>query len=299
MGTTFDVYLYADADERASELFDACFDEIERIEAAISNYRTTSELSRLNAGAPSAPVVTDPEVFGLFRRSLDFSRESDGAFDITVGRLMKAWGFFKGRGSYPSPEELAHARAETGWRRVTLDPERRTVRYDGALLVDFGGIGKGYALDRVAALLRGQGVTAALLSSGSSSILAIGAPPGARGWPVQVADPADRSRSLAMVVLEDMSLSTSGSTEKFFRLDGKTYCHIMDPRTGAPVEGMLQTTVVAPSATDSDALSTALFVLGPNRGAELLARHAGASALFVTDLPEPARVVRVAWPAER
>jgi thiamine biosynthesis lipoprotein len=298
MGTTFEIHLYAESAASASAAFDVAFAEIERVEAAISNYRATSELSRINVAAAARPVVTDPEVFGLLQRSLDYSRQSDGAFDVTVGRLMKAWGFFRGRGRYPSAEELESARRETGWRLVALDPETRAVRFLGPVELDLGGIGKGYAVDRVGALLRESGVRAALVSSGSSSIYALGAPPGEAGWLVRVPDPVDRSRPLATVRLRDQSLSTSGNYEKFFRLGGRTYCHIVDPRTGAPVEGMLQTTVIAPTATESDALSTALFVLGPEAGGRLLREHAGASALLVTEEPGPERVVHLggkAW----
>ena len=284
MGTSFEVHLYAADRERARELFEAAFDEIERVEAALSNYRPSSELSRINAQAASAAVTTDPEVFGLLVRGFEYSRLSDGAFDMTVGRLMKAWGFFRGSGRFPSEEELARVREQTGWRRVGLDPARRSVSFLApGLELDPGGIGKGYALDRVAELLREQGVTAALLASGSSSIYALGAPHGKAGWAVRVPDPVERTRALSTVTLKDQSLSTSGNYEKFFRMGGRTYCHIMDPRTGRPVEGVLQTTVIAPQATDSDALSTAVFVLGPERGARLLAGVAGAAGMVVTD----------------
>jgi thiamine biosynthesis lipoprotein len=300
MGTTFEIHLYAADRARAQELFEAAFEEIERVEAALSNYRPTSELSRINAQAGAGAVVTDPEVFALVGRAFEYSRRSEGAFDITVGKLMKAWGFFRGAGRFPSDEELARARAQTGWRRVALDPARRSVRFLApGLELDPGGIGKGYALDRVAALLREGGVTAALLYSGSSSIYALGAPPGKEGWTVRVPDPLDRSRDLSSVVLKDRSLSTSGNYEKFFRLGGRTYCHIMDPRTGRPVEGVLQTTVIAPEATDSDALSTTVFVLGPERGARLLKGMPGTSAFIVTDKSGPGRVVEVAWPGAK
>jgi thiamine biosynthesis lipoprotein len=300
MGTTFEIHLYAADRGRAGELFEAAFEEVERVEAALSNYRPASELSRINAQAAGGAVVTDPEVFALVARAFEYSRLSGGAFDITVGRLMKAWGFFRGAGRFPSDEELARARAQTGWRRVALDPERRSVRFlTPGLELDPGGIGKGYALDRVAALLRGEGVAAALLLSGSSSVYALGAPPGRAGWTVRVPDPLDRSRDLSAVVLKDQSLSTSGNYEKFFRLGGRTYCHIMDPRTGRPVEGVLQTTVIAPEATDSDALSTALFVLGPERGARLLEGMRGTAAFVVTDRSGAGRLVEIRWPGAR
>jgi len=297
MGTSFEIYIYAPNRERASELFETAFDEIERVEAALSNYRSSSELSRINESAADAPVITDPEVFALLARALDYSQRTDGAFDITVGKLMKAWGFFRGAGHYPSAEELAHAREQTGWQNVRLDNRTRSVYFlKRGLELDLGGIGKGYALDRVAALLREAGAQAALISSGSSSIYAIGAPPGKAGWAVSVFDPLDRTRTLSTILLKDQSLSTSGNYEKFFRLNGRTYCHIMDPRTGRPVEGMLQTTVIAPEATDSDALSTAVFVMGPRQSARLLDHIAGAAAVFVTDRTGGERIVEIHWP---
>lgn len=300
MGTTFDVYLYAEDRARADALFEAAFEEIERVEATFSNYRPTSELSRINARAATAPVVTDPEVFELLERAFAFSRLSDGAFDMTVGRLMKSWGFFRGAGRYPTDAELKRALQETGWQRVQLDAAARTIRFTApGIELDPGGIGKGYALDRVAALLRDAGVTSALLSSGSSSVYALGAPPGKTGWPVRVPDPLNRARVLSTVVLKDQSLSTSGNYEKFFRLGGRTYCHIMNPRTGRPVEGVLQTTVVADEATDSDALSTAVFVLGPSRAASLVERTKGAAALVVTDMKGAGRVVEIRWPGAK
>jgi thiamine biosynthesis lipoprotein len=297
MGTSFEIYLYAPDRERASELFEVAFDEIERVEQALSNYRSSSELSRINANAADAPVITDPEVFALLERAFDYSRQSKGAFDVTVGKLMKAWGFFRSAGRYPSDEELAHARAQTGWQSVRLDNRTRSVYFlKRGIELDLGGIGKGYALDRVAALLREAGVKAALISSGSSSIYAIGAPPGKAGWQVRIFDPLDRTRTLSTVSLKDQSLSTSGSYEKFFRLNGRTYCHIMDPRTGRPVEGMLQTTVITPEATDSDALSTAVFVMGPQQSARVLDKIAGAAAVFVTDRTGGERIVEIHWP---
>ena len=297
MGSSFEVYLYAADRERASELFEAAFDEIERVEQALSNYRSSSELSRINANAADAPVVTDPDVFALLDRAFVYSRESDGAFDVTVGKLMKAWGFFRGAGHYPSIEELARARAQTGWQRVRLDKRARSVNFLArGIELDLGGIGKGYAVDCVAGVLREAGVTAALISSGSSSIYAIGAPPGKAGWLVRVSDPLDRTHILSTISLKDQSLSTSGSYEKFFKLNGRTYCHIMDPRIGRPVEGMLQTSIIAPEATDSDALSTAVFVMGPERSARLLDNIAGTAAIFVTDRNGVERIVRIHWP---
>ena len=282
MGTQFTIYLYAPDGERASELFSEGFDEIERIEEALSNYRATSELSRINRLAGKEAVVTDPEVFALLKASLEYSARSDGALDITVGPLMRAWGFFRGQGHYPSANELEQARASVGWRNVKLDAPARSVRFlKPGMELDLGGIGKGYAADRVVDLLRDAGVRAALVDAGSSTLMALGAPPGAAGWRVLIPKPGDRAHTISTVFLRDESLSTSGSYEKFFRLEGRTYCHIMDPRSGRPVQEMLQTSVIAPTATITDALSTTLFVLGRSAGERLLQTEPQAEALWV------------------
>lgn len=281
----------------AAAAFDAAFDEIERIEEALSNYRPTSELSRINRLAGTQPVTTDPEVFHLLQTSFDYSRRSDGAFDITVGPLMRAWGFFRANGHYPTAAELSRARASVGWNKVDLDPELRTVEFRSpGMELDPGGIGKGYAVDQVVAVLRDAGIASALIDAGSSTLYALGTPPGKTGWKVLVPKPADRAHAISEVLLRDNSLSTSGSYEKFFRLDGRTYCHIMDPRTGSPVQGMLQTTVIAATGTDSDALSTAMFVMGPAAGRRLLESMPGTSAIWITGSADDPRIEQWSWP---
>jgi thiamine biosynthesis lipoprotein len=299
MGTTVEVYLYAADAGRAASLFEVVFQEVERVEAALSTYRPSSELSRINTYAVAMPVTTDPEVFGLVGRALAYSRETGGAFDITVGRLMKAWGFFRGQGRYPSEEALAEARRQTGWQYVALDTTARAVRFQRmGLELDMGAIGKGYAIDRAVRLLRAQGVAAALIGTGQSSYYAVGAPPGEDGWLIKVPAPFDRARTFSSVRLRDAALSTSGNYEKFFDLEGRRYCHIMDPRTGRPVEGMVQATVIAPGAAESDALATSVFVLGADAGAVLLDAHPGTAALLVTGTPPQTQVVPLGWPED-
>jgi thiamine biosynthesis lipoprotein len=297
MGTTFTIFVYAANQEQASEYFEIAFDEIERVEEALSDYRPTSELSRINRLAANETVTTDPEVFKFLRTSMDFSQRSDGAFDITVGPLMRAWGFFRGKGHYPTPEELSNARKSTGWEHVQLNPQTRTIHFDRqGMSLDPGGIGKGYAVECVVNLLREAGVKIALIDAGSSTIYAMGAPPGENGWTIQVPSPGDRAHSISTVVLRDTSLSTSGNYEKFFTLDGKIYCHIMDPRTGEPVQGTLQTTVITPNATDSDALSLIMFVMGPEKSEKLLGEIPGTSGMWVLGEPKKSNVIQWHWP---
>jgi len=297
MGTEFKIYLYAHNEAHAEALLEAAFGEIERLDATLSNYKADSELSRINRLAGREAVTVDPEVFTLLQLCLEQSRKSGGTFDITVGPLMRSWGFFRGQGKYPAPWQLDKAREKVGWEKVQLDATRRTVHFavDGMEL-DLGGIGKGYAADRVIQQLRTAGVKAAMVDAGSSSIATIGAPPGTQGWVVRVPRPGDRSQTITTVLLKDQALATSGSYEKFFQLNGRTYCHIMDPRTGAPVEGVLQTTVIGPDGTTTEALSKPMFVLGADEGTKLLAKSPGVSGFWVTGTIAVPREVQWNWP---
>jgi thiamine biosynthesis lipoprotein len=303
MGTVFTIDLYAHNQASAEEAMNLGFDEIDRIEALLSNYRPSSELMRISREAANSPVTTDPETFQFLERSLYWSRQSDGAFDITVGPLLRAWGFFFHQGRVPSDTELAALREKIGWRHVLLNAATRTVAFTPPQPMDLdpGSIGKGFAVDRVAALLREQGVTSALISAGGSTLYAIGAPPGSGGWPVNVPDPRhlDSRQAGAIastILLKDSSLSTGGCTEKFFMKDGHRYCHIFDPRTMRPVEGMLQTTVIDPSATDSDALSTVVFVLSPEASKRLLTSRPDSKALIFSQRSSGPDCFAINWP---
>lgn len=297
MGTVFTIYLYAGSEEQADGLFASAFEEIERLDRTLSNYRPDSELSRINRLAGHEAVTTDPEMFSLLQACLEYSRRSAGTFDITVGPLMRSWGFFRGEGRYPAPWQLDKAREKVGWKKVQLDAGARTVHFavDGMEL-DLGGIGKGYAVDRVIRQLRTAGVKAAMVDAGSSTIYALGAPPGKKGWLVRVPKPGDRTQTISTVVLRDKSLSTSGSYEKFFQLNGRTYCHIMDPRTGEPVEGMLQATVIAADGTTTEALSKPMFVMGTEAGTKYLAEFPEVAGLWVTGEIRAPRMVQWNWP---
>jgi thiamine biosynthesis lipoprotein len=298
MGTVFTIDLYAPDQETAQEWMQLSFNEVDRIEALLSNYRSTSELSRINREAANHAVTTDPETFAFVRTALDWSRRSNGAFDMTVGPLMRAWGFFFDHGRIPSQNELDPLRKEIGWEKVRLDGVNRTVAFAdrASIELDPGGIGKGYAVDHIVALLRQQHVTAALISAGTSTIYGIGAPPGSAGWLVRIPDPADDGKIVTSITLKDTSLSTSGCTEKFFVRDGRRYCHILDPSTMHPVENMLQTTVMSPSATDSDALSTATFVMGAQASAGLLYSTPQAAAVIIAGTPQTPRYTSFNWP---
>ena len=284
MGTEYVLYLYSKDPHAAAEISDETFEEIDRLDQLLSNYKDSSELSRINQKAAESPVTTDAEMIRFLEASLHWSEASDGAFDITVGKLMKAWGFYRHQGHIPPDDELQRLRAATGWQKVQIDPEARTVRFTSpGVELDPGGIGKGFAVDAAVRILRADHVSSAMLSAGGSTIYALGAPPHKRGWPIVIAGPLPAKTTLSTIYLRDTSLSSSDCTQKNFTVDGHLYCHIMDPRTMHPVEGRIQVSIVHPSATASDALSNVLFVQNPELSRMTLTKYAPeARALIVS-----------------
>jgi thiamine biosynthesis lipoprotein len=274
---------------------DEAFDEVDRIDRLMSHYKAESPLSRINREAARHPVAVDSELFAFIADAMRYNRESGGAFDITVGPLMKAWGFFRGEGHMPSDEELAGARRHVGAAHVVLNPADNTIAFDEpGVELDLGGIAKGYAVDRAVSVLRRRHVAAALVSSGGSTIYGFGAPPGRAAWDVTIQDPIDSRKAALTVTLKDRAVSVAGSSEKSFESGGVRYSHIMDPRTGRPVQDVLSVAVLAGSGTMGDALDDALFVMGLERSAVYLAKRPGAEALFfLPDASDRWRIVRI------
>jgi thiamine biosynthesis lipoprotein len=264
MGSTYSIAVYGDDRIQMEAAVDSAFDEVRRLDELLSNYRPESEWSQVNRYAAERPVKVSPELFRLLSACAEFSRAGEGAFDITVGPLMKVWGFYKGSGHLPHRAEIQAAMAKVGYRHMLLDPASQTVRFDRpGVEMDPGGIGKGYAVDRMVDVLREKGVKIALVAGSGSSIYGMGSPPDEpKGWRTEIKDPWGTSRPLAEVYLRDMSMSTSGSYEKFFRAEGRTYAHIMDPRTGYPAQGSVSVSVVAPRTIDSEAWAKPYFVNG-------------------------------------
>jgi FAD:protein FMN transferase len=262
MGSLAEIQLYhADAD-LAARAVTAALDEMQRVDGLLSNYQPDTELSRMNGGAAKAPFRASRELYDFVKRCRAYFDETLGTFDPTMGPVVRAWGFFTPRAAQPSAADAAAAKARSGFDKVRLDDATRSVSYstDGVEL-DPGGIGKGYAADRAAAVLRQMGIASALVSAGGSTLYAIGHPPDREGWRVAVRNPVKPATSLRYVMMRDNALSTSGIAERYVEIDGRRYGHIIDPRTRQPVEGMCQVTLVTSNATDSDALTKAAFLL--------------------------------------
>ena len=263
MGTTFSVAAYGDDRQKLITAVDLALEEARRLDHKLSNYRPESEWSQVNREAAEKPVAVSPELFRLLAYCLDVSRESEGTFDITVGPLMRAWGFFKGSGHMPHRAEVKGSLVKVGYKNIILDPQARTVRFARqGVEMDPGGVGKGYAVDRMADILKENGIRSAFITAGGSSMYAIGTPPGEPGWKVQIRDPKNESKIAAETLLKDESMATSGNYEKFFRVGRHVYSHIMDPRTGFPSEGMYSVSVIAKQGIDSELWAKPFYILG-------------------------------------
>ncbi|HEY3787801.1 MAG TPA: FAD:protein FMN transferase [Urbifossiella sp.] len=287
MATTFEIAIPQGSHRDAVAAAEDALDLIDELEDQMTVFRDESEVSQLNAAAANGPVIVEERLFELFQRCAVWTRETEGAFDIATGALTKAWGFYRREGRVPAPRERSEAMAKTGMRHVIFF-ETGAMKYRvPGLELNLGAVGKGYALDRAAERLRTTwGIRSALLHGGSSSVYAIGHPPGdPRGWGVRLVFP--EQSSLGTIRLRDRGLGTSAATFQFFEYNGRKLGHLLDPRTGWPAEGTASVSVVAPTAAEADAMSTALFVLGI-AGAERLTRtrpHLGAVILTSPQRP--------------
>jgi len=281
MACVYAIEVYGPDAESLPRAVEQAFDEVDRIDRLMSHYKTDSPLSRLNRTAAREPIAVEPELFDFISEAMRYNRDSDGAFDITVGPLMKAWGFFRGEGRMPSTGELAAARRHVGASHVKLMPSTKSISFDEVgVELDLGGIAKGYAVDRVVALLKARGIRAALISAGGSTIYGSGAPPGHDGWEVDIQDPLDPRKIARTVYLKDRALSVAGSSEKSFEVDGVRYSHIMNPRTGRPAQGVLSVAVLTGTGTAGDALDDAFFVLGPDGSRKMMEHLTDTEAFF-------------------
>jgi thiamine biosynthesis lipoprotein len=284
MACTYTVAVYGTDPRQLPLITEAALDEVDRIDALMSHYKLESPLSRINREAADRPVLVEPELFRFLERCVRYSQQSEGAFDITVGPLMKAWGFFRGEGRIPWFFELWNVLRSVGYQHLRFDSAQRTVQFGrSGMELDLGGIAKGYAVDRVVELLKEQRIDRAFVSAGGSTLYGLGAPPDSPGWEVKLQDPLaprDPKRSAATVMLKNRCLSVSGNYEKFFKVRGVSYSHIMDPRTGRPVENMLSVAVLSQTGIDGDALDNAFYVQGVEKGKALLALYPGLEVFF-------------------
>jgi thiamine biosynthesis lipoprotein ApbE len=281
MGTVFEVTIYTADRYIAEKVFNDVSRETNRLDYLMSNYKKESVLSQLNKNASEEPTDCNNELAYVIEQSLQYSDMTDGAFDITIGPLMKKWGFFKKQGRIPGKEELESVLETVSYKNIIIEEKTikslsknpvtvKTVYFKNAgTRIDLGGIGKGYAVDMAARVLKQNGINSALINF-AGNIYTFGTPPGKDSWVIGLQHPRKSEGLLGSFEIKDKAVSTSGDYEKFFTIEGKRYSHIIDPRTGNPVKGIVSVTIVTDNATRADALSTGVFVLGLEEGMALI-----------------------------
>lgn len=280
MACKFEVTLPMSEESGVAVASDA-LDEIDRLEAQLTIFRDTSEVSLINERAAFEPVVVEEKLFDLLIRSQELYRETEGAFDITAGPLTRRWGFLKREGRIPSAQEIDDALANVGSDKFVLDKTSRTIEFlRPGVELNLGSIGKGFALDQIAVSLRKQ-FRRVLLNGGASSMLAIGNGANGEGWIVGLRHPRSKLKRLGVVHLTDCALATSGSEEQYFEHGGVRYGHIIDPRTGWPSKSVSSVSVITDSAALSDALATAFYVGGRELAERYCASHPEVMAIML------------------
>jgi len=285
MGTLGKITIFSDREELPEAALNEAQKVIGEIEKVCNIFNPESELSRLNRTAYEKEFVCSPLLWEMLTAADHYCRFTGGAYDPTVQPLMKLWGFRRKRQTLPAEAEIREVMKKVGWNKVKLDPEKRSVRFlTGGIELDFGGIAKGFALEKSMEIARKNGVVRAIFDLGGN----IGCiSPEKRGpFRIGIRDPESPAEILDTIEMRSGCIATSGNYERYVIIDGKQYAHIMDPRTGLPVSGMLSVTVVTPRGTDSDALSTAIFVTGEKFAEEVCRKIPGTGVLIVRNAPE-------------
>lgn len=278
MGTRVEIQLWAESDAAAKPLLAAGMAEFDRIESWMSTYRPDSEISRVNQLAAREPVKVSAELYGIVQRSLEMSVLSDGAFDITFDSVGRLYDFRAG--VRPDAAAIRKNLPAIDYRHVLLDPVASTIRFSQeGTRINLGGIGKGYACDRVADLIRKAGVRSGRINAGGDTRL-IGDRQG-QPWMVGIRDPDADDRWVTRLALDNEAISTAGDYERFFDKDGVRYHHIINPKTGDSARGIRSVTVIGPDATMTDGLDDAVFIMGAERGLALIDATPGYAAILI------------------
>lgn len=275
MATTYELLIVHEDDRYAAQAAVAAFDDVDRLEDELSRFRESSDVTRINNLPAHQPLQLGLDTFECLKIARRIYGETNGAFDITIGTLLKCWRNEDGSLRTPSPREVDFARMHTGTNLLELNEAEHTVTLSaGGVQIDLGGIGKGYAVDRVAELLRDWGIDVALISGGYSSVLSLDAPSGKKGWPLTMTNPAGDKEILVRPFLHNAALSGSGVQKGG---------HIIDPRTAEPVEGKYAAWSSAPDATTADALSTAFMIMGVDEIDKYCSSHPDTLAMVIID----------------
>ncbi len=278
MGTRIHVELWGETELQANELIDQVHEEFLRLEASMSPYIESSELSEVNRLASKAPVKVSSELIQLIKKSLQVSQLSHGAFDITYASIGRYYDYRNKRA--PDQSQIEANLEAINYRHVVIDEQKSTIYFSHShVYIDLGGIAKGYSVDRAIGILKKAGITSGLVSAGGDTRL-IGNKLG-KPWIVAIKDPRREDASAVLLPLEEVAISTSGDYERYFVQDGVRYHHIISPKTGKSAGEVQSVTIIGPDSTTTDALSTTVFVLGVEKGLELVERLPGIDAIIV------------------
>lgn len=283
MGTMFNIVVYHDTAAPAERAVDEAMAEIVRLDGVLSHYKAQSELSRVNREGRGGFVAVEPSLYEVVTRSLEVSRLSGGRFDVTIAPLLRVWRAAYAAGRQPSEQEVAEVRRCVGYRHLETRPPNQIRFRSDCVELDLGGIGKGYAVDRALGVLASAGIRHAVVNAGASTIGAIGAPPNLDGWPVELGARVSGHRTL---LLRDGAISTSQQRLRQLPFAPGAFGEIIDPGREAPTAHETMISVITPSATSADALSTALLLMTAQAGKQLLAQFSPASALWISSAGE-------------
>ena len=270
MGSRFEITVIAKDSIEANTYIDAAVVEITRIEKLISSWDPASQTSEINRNAGIKPVKVDEELYNLIGRSVEISKLTDGAFDISFASMDKIWKFDGSMTQMPSKEAIKQSVSKVGYQNIILDPENLTVflKLEG-MKIGFGAIGKGYAADKAKKLLIEKGVSGGIINA-SGDMNTWGTQPDGEFWKVAITNPMDKNKAFALLPLNENAVVTSGNYEKYVTFNNIRYTHIIDPRTGYPATGIISATVFAPKAEIADALATSIFVMGKDVGIDFI-----------------------------
>ncbi len=292
MGTQFGIAVYAPDAETANRACAIAFRRVAELEETLSDYDPESELSRLSHAAPTnAPVRVSDDLWKMLVESQRLSKETEGAFDITVGPLTKLWRSSRRTKQLPSLEKVTEARGGVGYSLIQLHPETQSVSLTGNhMRLDLGGIAKGFAGDEALRIIQAQGLASALVSSGGG--LSLGAPPpGEKGWKIGLAGLDPDAEPLRIVLLSHCGVATAGDAAQFVEIDGQRYSHILDPRTAQPLQRRISVSIIAPNGLIADALDTPINIMGIEAGKRFLEKeHPEVSAQLVWQEGEETKV---------
>jgi len=288
MGTFARVTVIAPDSRAGAKCIEAALAEIRKVDELMSDFKEGSEISRVNANAFARPVKVGPATFEVLQRSIEISNLTDGAFDITVGPLVKLFRTARDTGKAPTPEQIADAKARVGYEKLVLNDAEKTVRFTvEGMSLDLGGIAKGYAVDKAIEVMQQHGALGAMVDIGGD-VRCFGTPPkGKETWTIGLQDPnSDGGPGLLLKLkIENAAVTTSGDYQQYAIIDGKKQSHILDRKTGKSVQGLASVTIIAQNATTADALATAVTVTGPKKGLDLIESIPSTEAFLISAAP--------------